>query len=73
MWNRIKRRLQNRRKPILGSIAWGVVYGVAVGLLNLDPDEGAGIASAASLIVVERVGPIFGETFVETPKPRGIR
>lgn len=61
--------LANRKKPILGLIAGLLAYVATKAGLDLDPDLAAAISAAIFALVVERVGPIFGEP-TPTPQPR---
>ena len=59
--------IRNRKKLILGVIAWGVAYAVCRLVLDMNDPEAEIAATTVAGIVVERVGPIFGVD-VSTPK-----
>ena len=61
------KRLRNKKKPILGAVAWAVAYVVCRFLLDMGDPEAEIAATTVSVFVVERVGPIFGVD-VKTPK-----
>lgn len=60
--------IKARQKPITGAIAGAIAYVVAQVGIDLDPELSAIIAGAIFTIVVERVGPIFGER-ARSPAP----
>lgn len=52
--------LRNRKKVILGAIAYALIYVLARVVLDQDEATAHTTAAAGSLIVIERAGPIFG-------------
>lgn len=59
--------IQNRKKPILGAIAFAITYVAAKAGLDIDAELSASLAGVMFAIVAERVSPIFGVD-VDGPK-----
>ena len=59
--------IQNRKKPILGAIAFAITYVAAKAGLDMDPELAATLAGVVFAIIAERVSPIFGVD-VDGPK-----
>lgn len=59
--------LQNRKKLILGAVAYLVIYAFCRVVLNMDEAQSQTAGAGGALIVIERVGPIFGLN-VDGPK-----
>lgn len=64
---RIINALRNRKKLILGLVAYAAIYAFNRLVLNADDTQVHGTALAGAAIAVERAGPIFGIA-VDGPK-----